>query len=532
MSEADELGEALSLPPALKLRFADDDGKIKIACTKDFKKVIDSLKDKDSGWKFHAVMVLASTEIEAKNFRASLHKTLADPAYKNIVIIDALSSYLGVEALDEYINYSAWASYYQGSNKTQSESDANRAEGILNREWRARIHDGNFIIFYASQVIQPINGAEKLHEKLREIVLKRFNYVQDFANKLTESQLKLTQAKSSAKYAIEAQGVKGVMAGCEKIILAKFWNNPDYIHDKSLENEPIFIIKQKIDSLIKNAFESHGKISISEIYDVLESQFGFSECNLSAFITGFLLKEYSSDPYRYMDEAGHTDTMTPDKLAEMIANYIGRPSSKPVYIASLSNEERAFYSYTEEIFNLAKNSCSSPVQAGAIIRARFRDLAFPVWCLEDVDRTGIFELVKIYIKLIQAKGDDSHNIANEIGKIFIRTPESAQELKNFLTPENCKSGMTAFLARFEDGKILSLANEINANDLVLNDVKKLFSVEYSAIWEKSTGESEIKKLITDYEFIKFTNILTNSAVKTKEAAFSAWREFVKFLNFS
>ena len=67
------------------------------------------------------------------------------------------------------------------------------------------------------------------------------------------------------------------------------------------------IIKKSVDKMIENAFQSSGKVSIGEIYDYLETTYGFSVCNLSAFITGFLLKEYSAEPYRAMDAEGHRD---------------------------------------------------------------------------------------------------------------------------------------------------------------------------------------------------------------------------------
>ena len=61
---------------------------------------------------------------------------------------------------------------------------------------------------------------------------------------------------------------------------------------------------------------STGKIAIGDIYDYLERTYGFSPCNMSAFVFGFLLKEYSRDPYRSMNAEGHRDSMTPEKLAE------------------------------------------------------------------------------------------------------------------------------------------------------------------------------------------------------------------------
>ena len=38
--------------------------------------------------------------------------------------------------------------------------------------------------------------------------------------------------------------------------------------------------------------------------------------------------------------------MTPDKLSEMIGNYIGK-NPKPTYIVNLTKKEKAFYELTE-----------------------------------------------------------------------------------------------------------------------------------------------------------------------------------------
>lgn len=219
--------------------------------------------------------------------------------------------------------------------------------------------------------------------------------------------------------------IKGLIAGCEKSILGKFWGKKEYWKDESLAGEHIVIIKKSVDKMIEDAFKSSGKISIGEIYDYLETTFGFSVCNLSAFITGFLLKEYSTEPYRSMDAEGHRDSMTPDKLSEMIGNYIGK-SPKSTYIVSLTAEEKAFYELTENAWNITANTCSSPQQAGTLVLSKMRDLSYPVWCLEDVDTTGVFDLVKLYIKLVQSKGDEAHDVANEIGKIAIQRPSSTQ----------------------------------------------------------------------------------------------------------
>lgn len=534
VSEGPAVATALSLPPALKLRYALDleSGKLPVATISDFKKTMDTLKNKDVGWRFYAVLTLAKTDEEAQSFRTLIKKTVADPAYKNITVIDALSTPLGLEAFEQYVDYSAMSMYYNGNNGQQSKENAKKAKDVLERDWKDRIHDGQFIVFtFANQDGEKATGAGAVQTILQTIVLNRFHHVQDFTKGLIESQLKLTVSKPIAKYGMGVMEVKGVIAGCEKSILGKFWGKKDYWKEESLAGEHIVIIKKSVDKMIESAFKSSGKISIGEIYDHLETTFGFSVCNLSAFITGFLLKEYSTDPYRSMDADGHREAMTPDKLSEMIGNYIGK-NPKPTYIVSLTDEEKAFYELTESAWNITANSCSSPQQAGSLVLSKMRGLAYPVWCLEDMDTTGVFDLVKLYIKLVQSKGDEAHDVANEIGKIAIQRPSSAQNLKALLTLDNCRKGMHIFLERFEGGKLLSVAKEIGAEGSVMADIKKLFSVQYSALWVRSTGEDEIRKLITEYEVVKSTNILLNVTAHSKDAAFKEWRETLKFIGFS
>lgn len=534
LSEGAAVATALRLPQALKLRYALDleSGRLPVVTISDFRKAMDALKSKDIDWHFYAVLALAKTDEEAQNFRRLIKKTVVDPAYKNITVIDALSTPLGLEAFEQYVDYSAMSMYYSGNNGQQSKENAKKAKDVLERDWKDRIHAGQFIVYtYANQDGERATGAGAVQTILKTIVLTRFKHVQDFTKGLIDTQLKLFQPKSVAKYGMNVVKIKGLISGCEKSVLGKFWGKKDYWKDEKLAGEHIVIIKKSVDEMIKNAFKDSGKISIGEIYDHLETEFGFSVCNLSAFITGFLLKEYSMEPYRAMDAEGHRESMTPDKLSEMIGNYIGK-TPKSTYIVSLTEEEKAFYELTENAWNIAPDSCSSPQQAGTLVLSKMRDLFYPVWCLENVDTTGVFDLVRLYIKLVQSKGDEAHDAANEIGKIAIRCPSSAQNLKALLTPDNCKNGMLLFLERFEGGKLLNLAKEIGAEASVLTDIRKLFSVQYSALWIGATGEDEIRKLITEYEMVKLTNILLNVTVHSKDDAFKEWRETLKFIGFS
>lgn len=535
VEEGTQLASALSLTPPLRLRYAvnTDTGALPVVTVTNFVKMMDQLKVKDTSWHFFAVLALARTDEEAQTFRNMIKKTIGNAEYKTILVIDALSSPLGLELFEEYVSYSAMSMYYNGNNNQQSKDNARKAREVLDRTWRDRIHDGSFIVWsYANQDGEKATGANAVHTIMQTVVLNRYNHVPDFTKGLTESQLKNTQTKQVAKYGFGLSDVKGLIAGCEKTVLGKVWNRDTYWSDQELEKEPISIIKRSVDKLIHEAFRENGRISIDEICELLETAYGFAPCNLTAFVLGFLLKEYKGDPFRSQDSEGLRESMTPDKLSEMIGNYYSK-KAKTTYIVSLTPEEKSFYELTEKAWRITPNTCTSPTQASSLIQAKMRDFVYPVWTLEEVDNTGVYDIVKKYIALIQSDGKAAHTIAIEIGKIGMQRRSSCGDhLQALLTADNCLNGMSLFIQHFEGGKLSTLAKEIGASDHVLSDIKKLFSVKHAAQWIASTGEDEIRKLTVEYSFVKVTNALLNVSKDSKEGAFKSWRELLKFLGLS
>ena len=534
IEEGTQLASALSLTPPLRLRYAvnTDTGALPVVTVTNFVKMMDQLKVKDTSWHFFAVLALARTDEEAQTFRNMIKKTIGNAEYKTILVIDALSSPLGLELFEEYVSYSAMSMYYNGNNNQQSKDNARKAREVLDRTWRDRIHDGSFIVWsYANQDGEKATGANAVHTIMQTVVLNRYNHVPDFTKGLTESQLKNTQTKQVAKYGFGLSDVKGLIAGCEKTVLGKVWNRDTYWSDQELEKEPISIIKRSVDKLIHEAFRENGRISIDEICELLETAYGFAPCNLTAFVLGFLLKEYKGDPFRSQDSEGLRESMTPDKLSEMIGNYYSK-KAKTTYIVSLTPEEKSFYELTEKAWRITPNTCTSPTQASSLIQAKMRDFVYPVWTLEEVDNTGVYDIVKKYIALIQSDGKAAHTIAIEIGKIGMQRSSCGDHLQALLTADNCLNGMSLFIQHFEGGKLSTLAKEIGASDHVLSDIKKLFSVKHAAQWIASTGEDEIRKLTVEYSFVKVTNALLNVSKDSKEGAFKSWRELLKFLGLS
>lgn len=530
------LSTVLSLSPALRLRFESEPGtgKITPVTIADFTRTINILRDKATGWKFHAVIAFAKDDAEAAIFRKTLRIAVADKQYENIVFIDALSTPLGSEAFEQYVDFSAMAMYYQGSNNTSSRESSDKAKRVLDQDWKNRIYNGQFVVYtYANQEGEKLGNGQGVASVLQTIVTTNFPYVFDFAKSLTESQLKITPAmKQSAKSGI-SQATSGVVGGVEKHVLPTVWKLEKYWENPTTASLPISKIKVEVDKRIEVEFAREGQISIGELYDFLEETYGFSPCNLSSFIAGFLLKGYGSEPFRYSDSSGGHEQMTQDKLAEMLGNYIGKsPKPRPTYIVKMTADEMAFYALTEKAWSIPTNSCSSAGQAAIAVSKKMRGLNLPVWCLEEVDTFGIFAVVQKYIELAQKEGHEAHKKAVEIGKIASAKPSVADSLLTLLTSENCQKGMRQYLRSFEGGKVMELATAIGAENNGLADISRLFEVKHSCLWDKQTGEDELRKLLTEYSVVKESNTILNAAAHSLTEAYKEWRERLKFIGIS
>ena len=430
-----KLGTCLSLNPPLRLRFAEDytTGQITTVTINDITKTINTLKNRQENWHFNAVLVFAKDTSEGAALRDKIKAAVKSGDYNNILFIDATASPLGDDDFDSYVEYSAMANYYQGNNNPSARENAKKAEQVLTITWKNRIYNGIFTIWSKDYPDgEKVLGGSAVADVLQTVVLKKFRYVPDFGKGLTESQFKLSNAAKAAALCGINQKTSGVVAGAEKSTLAGVWNVDNYWTKPETSGMGISVIKSSVEVFIKDLFDNDKSVSVLDIYEHLVSKFGYAQCNLTAFLMGFLLKEYSLTKYRYIDQNGANGEMNPDKLAELISNCISKETS--TYIVKMTQEERAFYDITEKAWGIPDNTLSSPAKASTTVKSRMQNLGLPVWCLKAVDDDGVYDIISKYILLVQKEGEDAHQIAKEIGAESLKNDKIVSRLHDLLTP--------------------------------------------------------------------------------------------------
>jgi hypothetical protein len=247
-------------------------------------------------------------------------------------------------------------------------------------------------------------------------------------------------------------------------------------------------------------------------------------------LTGFLLKEYSADTYRYSDgETG--DKISVDKLAEIVGEYIKHkitPISryKDKFIAIMSKDQIAFAEFARVVFCIPDNM--SVEHTAVRIRSKLKDLGYPIWCFKGIDTHGLDEFIDKLSTLTNSNsgGESVAKIAASIGRMSMQTPTASGNLASLLTKDNAVKAIDEFLTVFENGDLLRLSKEISAQDVLLDVRRQVGSGEALWLWDKETGEEELRKLLTDYKIVAASNRI-NTKTSSLMACLGEWREKAK-----
>lgn len=531
------LDEAIELPAALKLRY-----KLVYAGITDFEQTTKKCMNEAErdGKHLYGVVTFAKDSSERLALSQKITTKLNENPDTPVIFIDCSKTLLGEEQFAEWVEFKAKADYHSGKDKDQSTQNSNYANDVL-KNWRKNIKDGEFV--YYSKV--RLNGEtlateDALMDELcaynRKIFTNGLECYNVIANMWT-----LNAARQGAECGLKEE-IAGTFRSSNpntklEVALNGAWKVQDYRTSSPSLN--ISAIKARLEELMRTKLRRDGRISIRTIFETLsEAPYGFMPCNLSAFILGFLLKEYCGGKYTWSDDTT-SDELTVDKMKEMIHEILQQektpnPRYRDKYIVTMPQEVKAFIDITSKAFGISKSQCTSVEAARERVRAKMRELSFPIWTLDyiiegesiDTDVEVVKRLVELYGFLannVKEETDMSENdIAIEIGKISLKNASAISDLEKLFTAEKCQIGIKAFLDVYKDGELIKLANAVNDGNQYINVLRSKFAVDAANwVWRKGTAEAVIDSVILEYQIIEESNKCVGTSKSYKDAL-RAW----------
>lgn len=530
---AGEISGAFNFPISIQTRYVFTD-----VTVDNFTTSINRIVNERETYQFRAVICYARNEDEQMKMRSFIEEAVRQELYKDITFIDASSNIMGLNRFDRYIDVAAQEEYWRPKDiKLADDKLKNKVE--LLGEWKTVLENGNFIVYKSTSVKIPRGSMKLLNETLADLVLKVYPLSFDNA-KVSNNFFTTTTWSDSAKRGIRLRKTADFTR--PGIFTKEYVQNmmgdvigvPDYV--QNFPNNSVSKLKVDLDKMIQDTFlTGEVRISIGAIYDHLMN-LGFMPCALYAYLAGFLLSEYSEEPYRFsVGSAGDNGgVMTPETLGDYIGEYIKHKISplknyKEKYIEIMTQDQKAFVDFAHEAFDVPENL--SVEQAASRVRVRLRDIGYPVWCFKCIDTNGLENFLDKLAGIANAKtGETVPALAGQFGKMLTQVPTASKNLAALITEENGPKAMLEFLHGFENEELLSVATAIGIQN-VAGDVKRqIGSGEASWLWDKTTGVEELHKLLVDYSIILKSNGLESvSSTSSFYSCMQVWREYTNFL---
>jgi len=528
------VSDFLQFSGALLLRY-----NINIATIDNITQISGKIRNADYINTLPLVITFAKDESEGSALIGKIRE-LAKSSEQEIVFIDCSLCDLTDERFDEYIKNVAECDYWRGKDNKQSDQYEKSAKEVIER-WKNLLSVAELRMVFSGEEAK-VFGVEEALLKLREYNTQKFpDCLENFS--VTATMFEPSALKSGALCGI-TQTVKNQYRSANSATklenaLDGVWQVDDYYNlDK---HHLVSRIKIRLEAFMKECFDGPGKVAISSIYDLLKvAPTGFLPCNLTAFILGFLLKEYANDTFSWSN-GQVSEPMSEDKMAEVIDEIIkfqNIPNNRYVdkYIVKMSLEEKAFLKGTATIFGINESSCATIERTRNEIRAKIKNLGFPLWAvglqldkLKPNDYNTMKKAVDSYCNIanIGQSGKSEIDIASAIGKVFIQNESLVLNLKNNITTDNCKAGMILYLNSYKDGELKALADKISDDGNYLKALKNKMSDASPWLWQKETIDAEIDKLILEYKIIDASNKYITKTTNFKDMVL-AWVDKMDF----
>jgi len=496
------------------------------------------LVSEEGSTSFHAIVGVAKDDNEAVLIRKLMQEKIANvvPENKNIIFIDTTPTPFGTDNIAQYAEYMAGSEIQRGKDNAAAD-DMLRKGKMVAGSWGNKIYSGQIIIYSKSKPQgERYNNWQEVLTGLRDLVKAKYPHVLEYTPGLSE----VTLQSGSKPQWVEAGLVEksgGLTASAEKIVSATRKDDAYWINDP---NSTLGIFKNALDKKIKEELAANSKIAIKDILQFLYDEFGFVASNLYSFITGFLLKEYANESYRLSDEANN-EKMSGDKMKEIIDEGFKQfyaPSSRyrEKFIRIMSREEQLFCGLISSVFEIPENLCGSVEDTIKFVRSKAKSFGLPFWVLKEKASGIEADFITEFVKLLNPDQDiNTSMVCGTIGKMLESDETLVDKLKTLIKIENFNLAMISYLSFFEDGKLLKLAKEINVpDDKVVSDIKRYFGDDTEGLWlwNRETGEGQIRKVHREYEFIKKSNELLIKGNQSVTMALSAWQEKLKFVKLS
>ena len=494
--------DSLRLTPAQKIRYSF------FPLTVDnFSLTVNRASKNSYFFQIAVVICFARNEGEYYKIQNFIRQISENNHCHKLAIIDASSNYLNSEIFNQWLANSANEKYWRGKDNSLADKMKENADDCL-QDWCLSFETGQFVFYPALKnpnlVRTKINcqNLDAITNELQNNVTQVFQFSFDEAN-INDSLFLATNLKRLAEAGIKQEEFSMLKLRDIKNILPNIWE-VNVAYWEIYPELPISQLKIQLDSLIQSEFAKKGRVSFDTILEFLISV-GFMPLNIYSFLTGFLMKEYADEPYRF-SENNSGGAMFPTKLAEIIADTFKQFSNSNnknyhlKYLEILSPNQQNFISFIQKIFEV--NDVYSVEQTAKVLRLKLKNLGVPLWCYVDNAEKKYREFLNILTSVaVDTQNINLSTLTERAGLFLSKNPATVQYFQNFLSDSNGRHLFSDFIARLDDGLVIEMAKKIEVENIFEECQQRLMTPPNSWMQAKEASVANLKNLIVEYQIV-------------------------------
>jgi hypothetical protein len=404
-----------------------------------------------------------------------------------------------------------------------------RAIELFNEDWKRRLTDNTQTIYGC----KPTTNGEIEKEELTWNTLR--NYLLNFIKQTLPdcvdeysgySQNALgspTALQQWAKAGINFQGTgatkQGISAFKQKGIIgdpAWFDSNPQH---------PLTKMRNLCLDKRKNTVGKNNPCSIRKIYIELQrSPFGLQYVSYSAFVMGFILKEWLNENLQWTN-GQITKPLDVDSLAEIIEKVVQDDGQNKIkdekLICRLSKDEKAFVEHAGEMFGFEADKNGSVVSILNAIQNRISNVSnkIPLWVLPDyIDsknrplakelRTIIENLCLSFRTSASKKNVEEHvNYITEVGTLLLQHDELANEFASFIQTDEFEYAFRFWIDNVEPSLKQHAEKVGDLTSRYSQTLKEKCVQEAGWLWNQTDYSNLLSTVKREYEIIGYVKLL-------------------------
>lgn len=500
-----------------------------------FTLTINRLTNEAENYQIKTVICIARNEDEQNKIYHLLGNALRNDRYHGLVFIDASSNLISRDIFKRWVENSSNEQYWRGKDNALSDKMKQNAGDCL-KEWKTAFIGGSFVYYHATKEVDDVRRGISCQSMKGVIDEFKINVRRLYPYSFDDASATATLFQSSTLKALARAGADQIDYSTFKqdkikMLLPDVWQ----ISGKYWQIYPdlnISRLKIELDAMIKKEIESNARISFNDIFSFLLER-GFMPLNIYAFLTGFLLKEYARDPYRFSAgiDGNLGGRMDSQKLSEYISESI-KQAQNPTknyhakYLEIMSPNQRKFMEFVAEIFGVEEDI--SVEQSAQKLRLKLINLGCPIWCYVNASADEYKDFLRLLAEIANSKQAVSVSVlAERAGQFLSDNPVTFYEMKNFLSAKKGSEIFSDFIGKFEGGVILELARKIGAENPVEECQRRLTSGDSIWLHDKETAEGELKKLIVDYRIVEESKKFGREG-RSFSGCVQSWQNLCKF----